>query len=177
MPKKKKPGALVAGSNAFANGLELKDNPYDPSEKAHLQWDQGWRLASEQRKDYDRHVQEQETSDQREGLEWIIQKLTPKKRQPNSSSTLSWPAIVGIFVVIGASFGFEVLVALVTFFAFVYSCAAVFVLVRHFAGQYGSQPWQKALSYTTGSIIGLIIILILWQMMTFVLYRFGIILW
>ena len=69
------------------------------------------------------------------------------------------------------------MVALVIFFVFVYSCAAVFVLVRHFAGQYGSQPWQKALSYVTGGIIGLVIILILWQMMTSALARLGIVLW
>ena len=39
MPRKKKRGALVEGSKAFANGLELKDNPYDPSEQANFLWE------------------------------------------------------------------------------------------------------------------------------------------
>ena len=177
MPKKKKAGALVAGSNAFANGLELKDNPYDPSEKAHLLWNQGWKFASEKRKDYDRHEEEQETIDPRKGFDWISQKLTPEKRQPHSSSILAWPAISGIVIFIGVALGFKAVIALITFFIFTYSCAAVFALVRHFAGQYGNQPWQKVLSYATGSIIGLVIILILWQMMTFVFDRLGISLW
>ena len=167
----------MEGSNAFANGLELKDNPYDPSEKAHLLWDQGWRLASEKRKDNDRLVEEQETSDQRVSFDWITQNLTPEKGQPLSSSILVWPAISGIVIFLGVALGFKAVVALITFFIFTYSCAAVFVLVRHLAGKYGDQPWQKAVSYATGSIIGLAFILILWQMMTFVLDRLGIILW
>ena len=177
MRTRKKTGALAEGSKAFANGLELKDNPYDPSEQANLLWEQGWKLASEKRKDYVHHIEEQEPMDQVEGLEWIIQKLTSKERQSHSTSILAWPALSGIVIFIGVALGFKALIALITFFIFAYSCAAVFVLVRHFARQYGNQSWQKALSYATGSIIGLVIILILWQMMTFVLYRLGIILW
>ena len=177
MPRKKKRGSLVEGSKAFANGLELKDNPYDPSEQANLLWEQGWKLASEKRKDYFHHVEEQEALERMGSLDRIIQTLTSKELQRNSSSVLSWPAIGGIVVLIGLSLGFEVVIAVAAFFTFVYSCAAVFVLVRHFAGQYGDQPWQKVLSYTTGVIIGVTIILILWELMTFVLDRLGIVLW
>ena len=154
MTRKKKRKALVEGSKAFANGRELKDNPYDPSEQANLLWEQGWKLASEKRKDYFHHVEEQEALDQMVNRDRGIQKLTPKELQHHSPSILAWPAISGIVILIGLALGFKAIIALITFFIFTYSCAAVFVLVRHFAGQYGDQPWQKVLSYAIGGIIG-----------------------
>ena len=172
MPTAKPTTAETEGAKAFASGLERSSNPYPPGEQA-SQWEQGWKRASKSRNSPPLYAKEQEVSNQERAqmtdLDWALHKLTPKRFRHHPSSVFTWTAIGGVIVLIGFVFGFGVLVAFVTFSAFFYGCAAVFVLVRHFAGRYEDQPSKKTLFYTLGGIIGLIIILLAWELVSFVL--------